>query len=74
MNYFILYLIFHLGCAVLTAGISFAYSQREWPLIAKKQYREDLALSWGISLFGGPVALLVALFMTGFVKHGVKWQ
>jgi len=74
MGYFILYLIFHLSCAVLSAGMVFAYVQKEWSSLAKEEYRQDLSKSWGISLIGGPISLAVAFFMTGFVEHGFKWR
>ena len=74
MSYIILYAIFHLICAALFAGIFFAYFQAKFPNIAEEDRREDLGQAWGMGLLFGPISLIVEIFMSGFVEHGVRWR
>ena len=73
----ILYLIIHLGCAFLSYGLMLAYFQRQYPLVAKKAWRVDMISMGAMSLFGGPIALVVGHIFLFFVfssrpgyKHG----
>ncbi len=70
----IYYIIFHLLCAVISAGIGFAMAQGEFKVIAKEKYREDLGFAWLYSLTFGPLALLIFFFLSGFCKYGIKWK
>jgi len=74
MGGILLYIIFHLICAALFAGIFFAYFQAKFPSIAEEGRREDLGCAWGMGLLFGPVALIVGIFMSGFMEHGVRWR
>lgn len=67
MIYFIL---FWLICAFISTGISVAFFQRKFSLIAKEWYRTDLAFSVLMGLFGGPAMLFVIFFMSEFAKYG----
>ena len=69
----VLFVVGWAASGVLAAGILFAHVQAEFALIAAEYRRQDMALSWLVAL-AGPVALLIALFATGFAKHGVKWR
>lgn len=68
-------LIGYLVCAFLCHGMTFAYSQKEYPLRAKERYRQDLGISL---LFGftagmmGPLGILLTLLLTGLAEHGFK--
>lgn len=60
-----------LVCATIAASITLGYFQREYPSIAKTNYRKDLSLSWFFGLFFGPVALVQSFFMSGFCQYGL---
>ena len=74
MNYIIGYIIFHIMCGVLQAGINFAYFQGKYPTLAEEGYRSDLGFAYGLGLLFGPLALLVSVFMSGFAQYGVKFK
>ena len=59
-------------CSIIAAGLLFAHAQTEWPSLAKQDYRSDLGWAILMSLYGGPMTLVVAFFMTGFARHGWK--
>jgi predicted exporter len=59
-----------LACAVFAAGLFFADSQASFPQLAAKYRRKDLGWALGLSLLAGPVALVIAVFDTGFGEHG----
>ena len=63
-----------LGSAALSYGIMFAYFQRKWPTLADEDYRSDMGGTAGFSLLGGPIALLVSIFFSGFCQYGLKWR
>ena len=67
------YLIFYLICGLLSAGITFAYFQDEYPSIAKRDYKKDCFFAYLIGLIGGPCGLLVGIFFTKFAKHGIRF-
>lgn len=69
----LLVLAIWLSSGALTYAITLAYFQREFPLLAKEEYREDL----GFAVLGGligPATIIPALCMSGFAKHGLKWR
>ena len=57
-------------CASLTAGFILADTQAKYPRFAEEFYRDDLGLSWLFVLVGGPIVLVISIFMTGFYQHG----
>ena len=65
----ILFIILWVACGVATVGITFAYFQSKFPLIAAENEREDLGAGF---LFGltGPIGLIVLFFATGFAQFG----
>ncbi len=65
---------FWLLCSFLSYGILFAYVQREFRVIAKETYREDMSIAMVLSLIAGPMALIMSLAATGFAKHGLKFR
>jgi len=68
-----LFMVIWTICGVLTYGITLAYFQRNYPEIAKEDYREDVGFS---VLFGivGPIGLFVSLWGSGFAKHGLMYR
>lgn len=54
-------------CGILATGILFAYVCAEFPLEGCD--RDDFSKSVFVGLFG-PLGLIVALFVTGFARHG----
>lgn len=60
-------------CSVLSYGILFAHAQREFPFIAERDYRKDMAFSMALGLFG-PFILVASIFLTGFAQHGLKFR
>ena len=73
MKVILLVLIIWLICGILTYGITFAYMQEEYPLVAEIGYEADrnFAILLGIC---GPIGLLVSFFRSGFAKHGLKFK
>lgn len=66
-----------IGCGALGHGLHFAYFQREFPLLAEKDYKRDMMRSLFTSIFGPAqlVATLIFLFIStksGF-RHGLKF-
>lgn len=59
-----------LACAVLTAGMDFAYFQGKFPTIAKESRREHMGSAWLSGLLFGPLGTVIVFFCTGFAKHG----
>lgn len=62
-----------LVCGIFAYAITFAYYQREYAAIAKLTYRNDLLFAIFIGMTG-PFGLLVSLFGSKFVHHGLKWR
>lgn len=60
-------------CGIVTYGITFGHFQGEWPTIAKKKYRQDMAFAVGFS-FLGPIGLVLSFLMSGFAEHGLKFK
>jgi hypothetical protein len=56
------------ACGFVAAGFLIAYSQREFPRLAEKDFDRDLGHAFGMALLG-PAALLTVLFM-GLWVHG----
>jgi hypothetical protein len=72
--FIIIYLIFAFCCGFYSYSTTFAYFQRKYPLLSKKDYQEDRGFSilYGIlsAIFIFPV--LIDFLMSGFNKHGFK--
>jgi hypothetical protein len=68
----ILTLIIWLACGIVAAGwlLPFFLHAYSPPHHAKEDYREVLGASLGLGLIGGPMALFVAFFITGFGQYG----
>lgn len=64
--------VFWIACGVLDYGITFAYFQRKYTLIAEKQYHSDRRHSMVMAL-AGPIGLL-STFATGTYGYGFKWK
>lgn len=58
---------------ILSYGILFAHFQREHPILAVKEKRNDMEVSLLIALIGGPIALFTSFLLSGFAKHGLKF-
>lgn len=72
-TYFVLLGILYLVCCVISYGVAFAYFQREYPLQAQKEYKNDKAFAIKVSLFG-PISLIVISFTSNFYQHGLKFK
>ena len=58
---------------ILTWGLSFAYFQRKFVMIADSQYNEDLFFCIGLALFAGPLAFIAYLLFLAFSKDEKKF-
>lgn len=74
MIWLLVYLVFHLACAVVTYIGMFGFFQREYPTLAKDDYIKDVI--WGIcyGIFLGPIGLAISFFMCERFKYGFKWK
>lgn len=65
--------VFWIVCWVLTSGVAIAHFQEKYPKLAKESYRSDVV--FGVT-YGtlGPFALIIALCLSGFAKHGIYWR
>lgn len=61
------------ACSVLVYGITLAFFQQNFKLIAEKSYWEDVGLAAFLSIFG-PLALVVAFFLSGFAHYGLQYR
>jgi len=64
-------IVFYCVCCFLSYGLTFAYFQRKYPVIAKSGYRTDVVTCTGLSLFG-PISLLITFFMYERGIYGFK--
>jgi len=69
----IIVLIVWIACGVLTFGITFGYFQREFPLLAEEGGHSDRMLALLFAAFG-PIALITTFFLSGCLKHGIKFK
>ena len=60
-------------CSVLSYGLSFAYFQRKYPMLAKRDYRRDMLVCVVISLVG-PMSLILTLINFRSFKYGMKFR
>jgi hypothetical protein len=67
------YLVIHIVCGLLSAGISFAWWQKEWPNTAEYEYWGDMIYSYTFGISLGPIQLLTAIVQSKFAKHGIKY-
>lgn len=65
-------LIFWIICGYFQYGYYFAYFQKEYPRLAKKDYEQDKRIALETSFFG-PIGLLIS-FYGGYTKHGRKYH
>ena len=69
----ILIIISYVICSILCTGFFFANFQSQFPEIAVKKKRQDLAVAVLIGLFSGLLSIIgvgVAYLLTGFGEHG----
>ena len=71
----ILIIITWLIGGTITTGAEIAYYQKEFPSLAKEQYRQDLArgIFWGF-FFIPPISWFITLFWSGFYQHGISFK
>lgn len=76
MIYLIAYAVFHLICAVWGHGVFYAYTQRQWPVIADEYRLKDFRGSVFTAVLFGPIDLLSSLMVTEWGgKHGfLLWR
>jgi len=67
-----LFILFWIVCGVLSYGLGFAYLQREYPIVAVKNYHSDM-VDESIFALLGPFALFSTLFFWGYT-HGLKFK
>ena len=68
-----LYILGYLVCYILSYGLTFAYFQREFPVIAKDKVKADVFFSLIFSTLG-PISLILSIILGGFFKHGIKYK
>lgn len=65
--------LFYVVCGAFAYTIGFAHYQREFPDLAVRAYAADRRFNLIMGLFG-PVALPGALFVSKWLRHGLKWR
>ena len=68
MSYLLLYLLLHIICGLIGAGIYCADLQRSFPTL--HEYRYNLGVSLCLGLTFGPIFLFVSFLFSGFAEHG----
>jgi hypothetical protein len=68
----ILLLVIWVVCGVCAYGYTFAYFQKEFPLIAKRFEKTDRIFATFYTLLG--IIGLLILFITGYTKHGIMFR
>ncbi len=66
-------LLFWAICAALSYATDFAYFQRKFPEIAKRDYKIDRRNAIVFSILG-PIALAANFQAFDKFKHGLKWK
>ena len=59
-------------CGIISYGFDFAYYQREYSPIAKKDYKEDRIICVFFALLG-PINLIEIIIRKNY-KHGLKYK
>lgn len=68
----LLFIVGWITCGTLAYGYSFAHWQREYPILAERDYEIDKRkATWDFVI--GPFGLFVIIFMNQ-TKHGFKWK
>lgn len=68
-------MIFWVGCAILSWGISFAHFQKEYPERAACNYELDKSFSM-LAAMWGPLTLMAVIITFGIkkiIQHGLKF-
>ena len=60
-------------CSVLSYGLSFAYFQRKYPALAKRDYKKDMLTCAFWSLFG-PMSIVAMIINIRSFKYGLKFR
>lgn len=71
MEFWIALGVFWVVCGVISYGLSFAFFQREYPVVAEEFYAEQMRMCLPDLVFG-PCALLASVMVFG-IKHGLKF-
>lgn len=69
----ITFVVGYIACGVVAYGAVLADFQTEFPGMGRVEYRRDVALATAVSCIG-PVGLLIAVFLTGFMVHGLQYR
>jgi hypothetical protein len=70
MMIFLFVLLFWLACGLFATGALNAAERAQFPPRTSNGARESLGCALLIGLMGGPIAVLVAFFCTGFLASG----
>jgi len=57
---------------VACVGITFAYFQSEWPMLADKEFKKDKQFAFWFSTLG-PISLIWACVASDGCKYGWRW-
>jgi len=68
----ILLVITWVVCGILAYGLSFAYWQGQYSILAQRHYRGDMLISILLGLTG-IAGVVVAIVGSRFAKHGLKF-
>ena len=68
----VIFLIIYLVTIILSYGVTFAFIQRKWPVLAEADYAEDMAFSALFAMLG-PCMLLATIFLCERYKYGIKF-
>ncbi len=60
-------------CGFLAYGITYAYFQRKYSLIASMSRDSDKRHALFVACFG-PIGLFVSYFYSGFARYGLHWK
>lgn len=62
-------------CGILAYGITYGYFHREYPLINhEKDIKRTTFFISIVQAMAGPIGLVVSIFSSKFIKHGMKFK
>lgn len=63
-------------CGVFAYGLHFAFTQRQWPMLAEHDYTKDRlkALMYGLIGPMGLFIVVVTIWLCGYRPHGLKFR
>lgn len=68
-----LFVLFYIICGVIGYGATLAFFQKEFYLISKECYSQDVGFAFFIGVTG-PAGLLVVAYKSCWFKHGFMWK